>query len=274
MKEDILRSVNALFHLEIVAETVLIVMVTSLCLFGIHRLSNFLARRFPRHRVQVSSAFPVLRLLIWLGIIAFIVTMIIRPEMNTLVAISATVGVAFGLGSQELVRNVLAGVLILFDRPFRVGDMIQVGAHYGEVVQIGLRTSRIHTFDDSIITLPNGLFLSTAVANSNSGALVEQVIVKFTLPGRVEVREVKELMREAALCSPYVYRKKPVVVLVKDHFDYGYLTLFEVKAYVMDVRFERLIASDITERIKEAIAARDILPKTDFLRADAAVFSC
>jgi len=265
MKEDILKAMEALFNLEVVIEIAVIVLVTSLFLFGIHRFSLFLAARFPRHRVQISTSFPVLRLLIWTGIIIFIVTMVIRPEMNTLVAISATVGVAFGLGAQEVVKNILAGIMILLDRPFRVGDMIRVDKFYGEVVLIGLRTSRIHTFDDSTICIPNGLFLNTPVSNSNSGALVEQVVVEFILPGSVNVREVKELMEEAAFCSPYIYRKKPVVVLVEDHFDHGFQSLFKVKAYVMDVRFERLIASDITERIKEDIVSRGILPKNFFM---------
>ncbi|NLC70844.1 MAG: mechanosensitive ion channel [Desulfuromonadaceae bacterium] len=261
MTEDILNSLMAILNLEIIIETALVVLITSLFVFGLHRLFDFLAVRFPRHRVQISSTFPILRLLVWFGIILLIVTMVIRPEMNTLVALSATVGVAFGLGSQELVKNVLAGVMVLIDRPFRVGDMIRVNSFYGEVVQIGLATSRIHTFDDSIISIPNGLLLNTPVSNSNSGELTEQVVIEFSLPAHIDVGEIKELMEEAALCSPYVYRKKPVVVLVEDRFDYCFLSHFKVKAYVMDVRFERLIASDITERIKADILSRDILPK-------------
>ena len=73
------------------------------------------------------------------------------------------------------------------------------------------------------------------------------------------------LKQEAALCSPYVYRKNPVVVLVEDLFDHGFLSVFKVKAYVVDVRFERLMASDITERIKESIIERNILPKEAFV---------
>ena len=260
MKEDILRSIDALLNLEVIFETILILLASSLFVFALHRLCDFLASRFPRRRVQISSAFPVLRLFVWLGVILFVLTTVIRPEINTLVALSATAGVAFGLGSQELVKNVLAGVLILIDRPFRVGDMIRVDSFYGEVTQIGLRTSRVHTFDDSIVSIPNGLFLNTPVTNINSGELTEQVVVEFILPGRIDVGAVKELMEEAALCSPYVYRKKPVVVLVEDHFNWGCQSLFKVKLYVMDVRFERLIASDITERVKEGLNARGMIP--------------
>ena len=82
------------------------------------------------------------------------------------------------------------------------------------------------------------------------------------LPGSVPVAGVKDLMQEAALCSPYVYRKKTAMVLVDDLFDYGFLSVSKVKAYVIDVR---LVASDITERIKESILEHNILPKEVFL---------
>jgi len=265
VKENVVMSINQILNLEIIAETIGIMAATWLVLAGIQRLSKFLADRFPRQRLQISSTFPVLRLAAWLVIVGFIISVVIKPGLNTLVAISATAGVAFGLGVQELVKNVLAGVLILFDRPFRVGDMVKVDTYYGEVIQIGLHTSRIHTFDDSTITLPNGMFINKAVTNTNTGALVEQVVVEFSLPGSVNVRDVKELMHEAALCSPYVYRKNPVDVLVEDRFDHGFLSVFKVKAYVMNVRFERLIATDITERIKEDIIGRGILPKEALL---------
>lgn len=256
MNADLAQLVQALkemLRLEVLTATAAIVAVTWILLAAVRRLSNLLADRFPRWRVAISGAFPVLRLAAWVAAAAIIVAGVIRPELNTLVAISATVGVAFGLGAQEVVKNVLAGVLILIDRPFQVGDMIRIDGHYGEVIQIGLRTSRIHTFEDSTVTIPNGMFLQKAVVNSNAGALVEQVVVELSLPAACRVGAVKTLIREAAWCSPYVYRKKPLEVLVEDRYDHGFLTVFKIKAYVLDTRYERRMAGDITERVKEAL---------------------
>ena len=261
MNEDVVKSVQSIINVEVILLTVVILLITLVVLAGIQWFSRWLAERYSRHRVSISGAFPILRLFVWLIVLGFIISVVIKPELKTLIAISATAGVAVGLGAQEVVKNVLAGILIMLDRSFRIGDMIKVDSYYGEVTHIGLRTSRVHTFDDSVVSIPNGLFLDKAVSNSNSGALVEQVSVEFTLPGNVDVRDTKDLMIEAALCSPYVYRIKPVTVLVKDRFDHGFLTIFKVKAYVLDVRMERLLASDITERVKEAFVARDILSK-------------
>lgn len=255
MKEDLTRSFREMMNLEVLILMAGVLAATWLLLFGARRLSLLLAERFPRHRVRISSVFPVLRLAVWLAVIAFVISKVIKPELSTLVAISATAGVAFGLGAQETVKGVLAGILILLERPFRVGDMVRVDAHYGEVTRIGLRTTWIRTFQDSTVTIPNNLLMDRAVVNANSGAIVEQVTVEISLPAGVDVRKVKNLMLEAALCSPYVYRKNPVQVLVEDRYDRGFLTVFRVKAYVVDVRLEQTMASDITERVKEGIAA-------------------
>jgi small-conductance mechanosensitive channel len=225
----------------------------------LRRGSDLLAAKFGRYRLQISSFYPVLRLGIWVGSIAFILVVVFNPPMSTLLPVGASAGLALGLGAQDLIKNVIAGVVILFDRPFRGGDMVQVGEHYGEVVNIGLRSIRLRTFDDSEVTLPNALVLGQAVSNSNSGALDEMVVAEFHLPASVDVQEVKHLAWEAAACSPYVYLKKPVNVLVEDVFDYTFLTRFKVKAYVLDIRYERLFASDVLERIKQEIVARGLL---------------
>jgi len=260
LKEELVRSIQDILNLEVITVSAGILAATWLFLFGVRRLFFFLAERFPRHRVQISSVFPVLRLAVWFAVIIFIISGVMKPELSTLVAISATAGVALGLGAQEMVKGVLAGILILVERPFRVGDRVGIDIHYGEVTHIGLRTTWIHTFNDSTVAIPNNLLFDRAVINANSGEIVEQVQVKFFLPPTVSVREVKDLMFEAALCSPYVYRKKPVQVLVEDEYDRGFLTVFKVKAYVMDLRFEQLMASDITERVKEGLADLGIQP--------------
>jgi len=230
----------------------------SLLRLGAERLQ----KKFGRHRLFIASVFPVLRLLIWIGAVVFIIFAVFNPPMNTLVAISASAGLALGLGAQDLIKNVIAGILILFDRPFRVGDMIQVGDHYGEVTNIGLRSIRVHTFGDSTVTLPNALVLGQAVSNSNSGALDEMVEVQFTLPAHLDLTLVQNLAQESASSSPYVFLKKPIRVLIEDRFDRTFLTRLTIKAYVLDIRFERLLASDITERFKNALLERQLIPET------------
>lgn len=224
-------------------------------------LLGVVSARFTRYRFTIGRLFPVLRLLIW-GLAAYVVIVVIfRPQANSVLALTASAGLAFGLAAQEIVRNILAGIFILFDEPFRVGDMVRVGEHYGEVTSIGIRSTRIHTFDDSTISVPNGLMMSQAVSNSNSGQLQEMVVIDLTLPAFVDVAQVKAVAAEAASSSPYVYLRKPVEVVVEDRFDRTFLTCFHIKCYVLDVRYERLLASDVVERLKGELAARGIVTR-------------
>jgi small-conductance mechanosensitive channel len=137
--------------------------------------------------------------------------------------------------------------------------MIQVGDHYGEVRNIGLRSIRVQTFDDSTVSLPNSMVLGEAVSNSNSGDIDEMVVVEFHLPACTDIRQIKELAREAAACSPYVYLKKPIAVMIDDRFDRTFLTRLKIKAYVLDIRLERLLASDISERLKNELLRRGLM---------------
>ncbi len=234
---------------------------THLLRLGTEKLKD----KFTRHRLLIASVYPVLRLLIWIGGAAFIIFAIFNPTLNTIITISASAGLAIGLGAQDLIKNIIAGILILLDRPFRVGDMIQVGDHYGEVTNIGLRSIRLQTFGDSTVTLPNAIVLGQAISNSNSGALDEMVEVRFSLPAHLDIQQIRDLAYESAASSPYVFLKKPIKVMIEDQFDRTFLTRLTVKAYVLDIRYERVLASDISQRFKQALLERQLLSESTVL---------
>ena len=244
---------------------VIILVGTILFLYAMNLVLIFLARKFSRYRLLILGFYPIVRLATWVGAIVFIIVDVFKPPMNTVLALSASVGLAVGLGAQDLIRNIIAGIILLMERPFRVGDMIKVGEDYGEVVNIGLRSVAIHTFDDSVVTIPNALVLNMAVSNSNSGDLFEMVVVEINLPAAVDIDRVKVLARDAATSSPYTYLKKPISVLVEDVFQDRFVTRFRIKAYVLDVRYEKLLASDILERIKKAVLREGVITQQDFL---------
>ncbi|BCR03815.1 potassium transporter KefA [Desulfuromonas versatilis] len=265
MKDDTLRTIIEQFSLWRLALAAAFFLLTWLFLRLLAHAADGLAEKFPRYRLFIASLFPVLRLGIWIGAFAFVVFAVFSPPLNTIIAISASAGLAIGLGAQDLIKNLIAGVLILFDRPFQVGDMIEVGDHYGEVTNIGLRSICIRTFGDSAVTLPNAMVLGQAVSNSNSGALDEMVEVEFSLPAHVDVQLAKALAWEAAACSPYAFLKKPVKVMIEDSFDRTFLTRLKIKTYVLDVRYERLLASDISERFKTALVEQGMISEKTVL---------
>lgn len=259
MQDNTLQTIIEQFSVFRLVLTMLFAGLTWAFLVALKFGAEVLASKFVHYRLFISSAYPVIRLLTWSGALLFMVFVIFNPPLNILIVVSASIGLAIGFGAQDLVKNLIAGLVLLIDRPFRVGDMIDVTGHYGEVTTIGLQSTRIQTFNDSTVALPNALVLRNAVSNANSGALNEMVVVDIRLPASIDLPLVKELAREAAACSPYAYLKKPITVIVADDFQRTFLTHLKIKTYVLDIRFERLLASDITERFKQELVRRGII---------------
>ncbi len=223
-------------------------------------LLEAIAERRSQHRLRVKRLVPVLRLAAWLVAVYYVISVVYQVDRSGLLAASAALGVGIGFAAQGILKNLFGGLIIIFDQPFQVGDKIRVGGTYGEVVSIGLRATRIVTPDDNLVSVPNDQVIDGQVANANSGALDCQVVVDLYLPGPVDVPRGRRIAFDAAASSPFAYLDKPIVVLVRDAYDHGFLTQLIVKAYVVDTRYEFRFASDVTMRAKAGFRAAGMLP--------------
>jgi small-conductance mechanosensitive channel len=219
-----------------------------------------LSERFTNNRLVLKRIIPILKITLWSLGLYFVIAGILDPPIETIITVSASVGIAVGFASQDILRNVFGGIMIILDKPFQVGDKIDIAGHYGEVIEIGLRSVRIVTADDSVVSLPNGELMNKAVSNSNSSALNCQVVAEIFLPAGVDLVEVRELAYKAAATSRYVFLNKPIVVNVLNevHFD-RFIVKLRVKAYVLDIRYEFRFKSDMTELILAELSDRGIL---------------
>lgn len=223
--------------------------------FVLQRLSERSAQR----RLWYKRLIPIVRLLLWTFALVFVIRGIFDVNAQGLLAAAAAVGVAVGFAAQDILKNIFGGLVIVADRPFQVGDQINVGGTYGEVMSIGVRSTRIRTPDDNSVSVPNAQVVDSQVSNANSGELNCQVVTDLYLPGWVNESEVKKIAYQAAASSRYVFLEKPVVVIVKDEYSYAHVLHLRVKAYVLDARYEFLFASDITERARAAFRAAGLL---------------
>ena len=170
-----------------------------------------LAERSVRRRLSIKWLIPITRMALW-GIAAYLILRtVFQVDAQGILAASAALGLALGIAAQDLLKNVFGGLIVVFDQPFQVGDKISVGGTYGEVVSIGLRSTRIVTADDNLVTVPNSQVVEEQVANANAGQLNCQVVTDLYLPGRVDERAAKEIAFEAAVTSQYVFLNKPIV---------------------------------------------------------------
>lgn len=223
-------------------------------------LENF-SEKATRYRLFIKRLAPISRILIWTFAIYVVIAGVIAPPFETIVAIAASVGIAVGFASQDILKNIFGGIMIILDRPFQVGDKIEVGTHYGEVINIGLRSCRVVTPDDSTVSIPNAELMNKAVSNTNSSNLDCQVVAEIYLPATVEVQMVKKIAFKAVYASPYTFLNKPVEVIVLNEIEARlFVYKLRVKAYVVDIRFEFLFKSDLTEMIVEECNRLGMVP--------------
>lgn len=259
-----INNIKDLFKFEKIIASLIILLAGFYLLKIITKILQYFAERSANYRISYKGTIPIIRLLGWSIIVYIIVAIIIQPPFGTLIAVSASLGIAVGLAAQDLIKNIFGGIMILFDRPFQVGDKINVGENYGEVLTIGLRSTRIVTGDDSVVSIPNSDIMNQAVSNSNSGEPNCQVVAEIFLPIDIDTVAVRDIALEAAKVSKYVYLNKPISVLffneVKENRSYLKMRL---KAYVLDIRFEFAFKSEMTELIIRELLSDGILKKED-----------
>lgn len=226
------------------------------------RYLEALGARFTKHRLLAKQAAAVGRFAVLLLSLLILGSSVIQLSDEALLAVGGSVAVAVGFGFKDLLASLMAGLILLFDRPFQVGDRVEFAGHYGEVVEIGLRTVRLVTLDDNLVSIPNNQFLTSAVACANAGALDQMCVFDFFLGCNEDFDAAKRIVYEAAAASPYVYLGKPITVLVREGPVPGaperFALRLTVKAYVLDGRFETAFGTDVTERVKRALRQRGI----------------
>ena len=230
--------------------------------FVVVRLSNTLLMslggRAVRARLFFSILAPIVRFVLWL-VGGYIVLTIFAPSQNALLAVVASVGLALGLGAQDLIKNLIGGIVILTDRPYQLGDRVRIGEAYGEIDHIGLRSTKLTTPENTRVTIPNSDVLTGMAWNANSGVPDCQVVTDLFLPHDTDPATALEIGYEAAYSSPFVLLSKPVLVLLQDRFSEVPFLQIRVKAYVYDHRMEGPFQSDIVVRAKTEFIRRGLL---------------
>ena len=252
------RNIFQYFTIGRVASVATILIVTWLIIRYATRLLDLLSRRGPRIRFLAKAVEPILRIVLWF--VAMLISFhLLAPTRETFFAAVGSAAIAIGLGAQDLIKNLIGGLVILGDRPYQVGDLVQIGDAFGEIVHIGLRSTKLYTFGDTMVTIPNADILSNEVFDSNSGVPHCQVETVLYLPPDTDPDEAIRIGSEAAYTCPYLYSAKPVIVLIKDKLERRPYQELQIKAYVCDHRLLLQMQSDITARAKEEFLRRGIL---------------
>jgi small-conductance mechanosensitive channel len=212
--------------------------------------AELLVKKYGYRQTLISDGLPIARLVIVVAAAGFGLFVIFSPPVSAPLAISAALGLALGLGSLDLVKNLIAGIVLRLNQTFGVGDVIDAAGEHGRVTALGMTATSLHSGDDRMVTIPNVALLGSTLRNSSTGNNTAQVTVEFRLPAGSDLDLLSSLAREVAISSPYVYLKRPVSVLIGDEFQQAFLS---VRAHVVDNRLEQAMISDITARFKSEL---------------------
>lgn len=215
------------------------------------------AERSPSRRITIKMFVPVVKVLVYAFALYLILVPVLDLTATQLFAVSGLVGAAIGFGLQDLVSGIFGGLILITERPYQVGDKVTIDDQYGEVIDIGLRSTAIQTPGDSTVVVQNDQLFQSSIVNANAGDPEMLVTVDLAIAAEADAEEAMTVVEEALVTSPYVYVSDdhPFRVRVADEVTHQRI---RGRAYVADHRDELAFASDVTHRAREAFDRRGI----------------
>lgn len=246
-----------------VAASVVIFGLALLLLRAVANLSASLSRRFASRRPMIQKLESASRFIVYLIATFFMVRLSLRMDETALTVIGGGLAFAVGFAMRDLVAAVIAGITIMFDRPFQVGDRVEYAGQYGDVIKIGLRSVRINTLDHNVITIPNNKVLTDIASSGNYGALEMQVPFEIDLSPDQDIELAMTLVKEACLTSPYAFLERAAPVLARQVVE-GNFVLIRIVArpYVFEAIHEKGFQTDVTLRVLRAFRKHGISTPT------------
>ncbi len=215
-------SINTLFA-NIQLDDIIIIAVTLIAAFLIIKWSSsFLKKTGSKWDIDVTLI-QVLNEIIKYSIY-LIVALIILAELGinvTAIAVSfGIVGIAVGFAARDTLSNFIAGMFILVDKNFRVGDIIEISNQKGKVVKMTFRHTTILTYDQKIITIPNASFSTNPFIN-HTASDTRRVDLDITIPYDMELEETVESLVNMASSREWVLKKPKPKAIVRELPDVG-----------------------------------------------------
>lgn len=217
-------------------------------------IRNYLAQIATRIEARLDEELVrllqrIAKVFIWI-IGAIIIIKALGYEISPLVASLGIAGLAIALALQDTLANFFAGVYISVDKPFKIGDNIQLASgEAGDVVDIGLRTTKIKTPDNATLIVPNSEITKTRVLNLSQPSESIRVVVPIGVAYGTDLNKVKKILTEIAVNAPYALKDPQPLVLFKSFGDFS-LNL-ELIFWIENLRKKMIVIDHINSQINE-----------------------
>jgi small-conductance mechanosensitive channel len=228
--------------------------------------SLLLNKVLPRYGAEKGVQLSITRLVHYaiLTIGFLIMLRVLGFKLDQLTLLGGALGVGIGFGLQAIVNNFASGLILLFERPIKVGDTIQIGSEIGEVKNLGLRATIIQTFDNAEIVVPNSDLITGQVTNWTLGERRVRIRVPVGVAYGTDVARVLEILLACGKANPVVLSTPAPLAFF---LAFGANSLdFELRVWIPEFLNKTQVLSDLNQDIENQFAHNNIeipFPQTD-----------
>ncbi len=215
--------------------------------FWVYQL-NISKKYSPSIKTLVRYSFIILFLALSFGLLGF--------TYKNIVIFASALGVGIGFGLQNIVNNFISGIILLFERPIRVGDMIEVNNLFCRVCQIGIRSTIVETIDNSSIIIPNSEIISNRLTNWTLNSNVFAINCHVGVSYGTDTEFVKSVIIDLLVAHPKIL-KDPTPQVWFEEFGDSSLN-FRFKFSIDEPNEKYQIRSEIMHEVNRAFAKSDI----------------
>ncbi len=233
--------------LNLVLYIVGIIVIAYLLVYMLSHILVLISERVGHHRTSIAMIIPLLKILIYAFAIYYIVAAILQPSFSQMIAFAGLFGAAVGIGLKDIFLEIVGGLVIILEKPYQIGDMVTLGNSYGEVKDIGLRSTKLRTPADELVSVPNDTIFTQPVNSGNAGDIPMMILIDLFIHAESDASLAAKILREALVTSKYVIvsQKYPYTVLIEN---FPLYTRVRAKGYVCDLRLEFEFKSEVTRR--------------------------
>lgn len=220
---------------------------------------RYLASEIDSERLKISGfyadwampTFHIIRFLLYAFMIAMIYPYLPGSNSGVFQGISVFVGLIISLGSSTVIGNIIAGFVITYMRPFKLGDRIKLNDTTGNVIEKTAFVTRIRTPKNEVVTIPNSFIMSSHTVNYSSSARNYGLIIhsEVTIGYDAPWRKVHQLLIDAALATPGVQSEPEPFVLETSLSDW--YPVYQINAFIKDADQMAKIYSDLHQNIQD-----------------------
>ncbi len=177
-------------------------------------------------------------------------------NMSNLAIVAGALSVGIGFGLQAIFNNFVSGLILLLERPVRVGDWVQVGAIEGNVSRIRVRATEIKTFQNALVIVPNSMLITEQVTNWTLNDAMGRIDIKVGVAYGSDVALVKKILMKAAMDHSEVRRRPEMRVFMMDFGESA--LIFELRCFIKNIENRLIVMSDLRFKIDEAFRVNHI----------------